>query len=166
MDSARIFFKIGEVAKLLEVKPSVLRFWETSFSMLTPEKGENGQRVYRRTDIETLMLIQDLLYNDGYSIDGARKKLRELRRQGLLKEMRESCAAKRGFRPQSDPQPGGAPSGAEAAGPAVPLEVMEQPVRATNEKQQVETERSVEISALITEVRSLQASLRRSPRSA
>jgi DNA-binding transcriptional MerR regulator len=148
LEAARIFFKIGEVANLLEVKPSVLRFWESSFSMLTPEKGENGQRVYRRTDIETLLLIQALLYDDGYSIEGARKKLRELRRQGQLKEAREACASKRGFRLPVNAEQSPVPVGAQAAGPAVPLEAY-----------------GGAIADLIDEVRGLQASLKRAPQS-
>lgn len=84
----RTFFRIGDVSDLVGVKPYVLRYWETEFPMITPEKSTTGQRVYRRTDVETLLLIKHLLYNERYSIEGARKRLRELRRDGQLKSFR------------------------------------------------------------------------------
>ncbi len=146
MDSSRIFFKIGDVAKLLDVKPSVLRFWEGEFPILVPEKGENGQRIYRRIDVETLFLIQSLLYEEGYSIEGARKRLRELRREGLLKSTREILAAKRGFRPEETVS---SSAGARAAGPQVPVDSFCE-------------EREV-LEHLIEDVRRMQDSLRKSP---
>lgn len=80
----RMFFRIGEVADLLGLKPYVLRFWESQFPGLAPQKSSAGQRVYRRTEVEMLVLIQHLLYSERYSIEGARKKLRDLRKQGKL----------------------------------------------------------------------------------
>ena len=67
---------IGEVASLLAVKPHVLRFWESRFSQLRPVKPANGRRYYRPEDIDTLKLIKTLLYEEGYTIDGARKLMR------------------------------------------------------------------------------------------
>ncbi|HTL12707.1 MAG TPA: MerR family transcriptional regulator [Bdellovibrionota bacterium] len=81
----RTFFRIGDVADLVGVKPYVLRYWESEFPMISPEKSTTGQRVYRRTDVETLLLIKHLLYQERYSIEGARKRLRELRRDGQLR---------------------------------------------------------------------------------
>src|SRR3989344_2222168 len=78
----RLFFRIGDVADLLEVKPYVLRYWETEFPFLSPNKSQSGQRIYRRVDVETLALIKHLLYHERYSIEGARKRDRELRREG------------------------------------------------------------------------------------
>jgi len=69
------FYKIGEVAKLLGVKPHVLRYWESEFPMLRPKKNPSGQRIYARDDIETIVEIQNLLYNERYTISGARQML-------------------------------------------------------------------------------------------
>lgn len=68
-------FKIGEVAKLLELEPYVLRYWETEFEQLTPSKTRSGQRVYESEDIEQLVRIRDLLYVEQYTIAGARRQL-------------------------------------------------------------------------------------------
>ena len=73
------FFRIGEVARLLGVKPYVLRYWETEFPMVAPRKSAHNQRVYRRSEVETLVLIKHLLYEEKYSIEGARKRVRKLR---------------------------------------------------------------------------------------
>ncbi len=72
---AKPFYKIGEVAKLLAVKPHVLRYWESEFPTLKPKKNPSGQRIYSRDDIETLVEIQNLLYNERYTISGARQML-------------------------------------------------------------------------------------------
>lgn len=69
------FFKIGEVAKLLGVKPHVLRYWESEFPSLKPKKNPSGQRLYAKTDIDTLVEIKNLLYIDCYTISGARQLL-------------------------------------------------------------------------------------------
>ena len=73
--AAKPFFKIGEVAKLLRVKPHVLRYWESEFPSLRPKKNPSGQRIYAKTDIEALVEIQKLLYNERYTISGARQML-------------------------------------------------------------------------------------------
>ena len=73
------YFKIGEVAKLAGVEPYVLRYWETEFkAALRPEKTRTNQRMYRRRDVEAVMQIKRLLYEQGYRIDGAKRRLREL----------------------------------------------------------------------------------------
>lgn len=69
------FLKIGEVAKLLEVKPHVLRYWESEFPSLKPKKNPSGQRIYAKADIEAIVEIQNLLYNQRYTISGAKKML-------------------------------------------------------------------------------------------
>ena len=69
------FFKIGEVARLVGVKPHVLRYWESEFPSLKPRKNPSGQRLYAKADIETLMEIRNLLYTDCYTITGARQLL-------------------------------------------------------------------------------------------
>ena len=71
----RLFFRIGDVSELAGVESYVLRFWETEFPMLAPKKAGNGQRQYRRKDVETVLEIKRLLYDEGYTIAGARKLL-------------------------------------------------------------------------------------------
>jgi len=69
----KLYFRIGEVAKLCEVPAYVLRFWESEFPQLKPHKGGTGQRLYRRRDVEMALRIKSLLYNEGYTIPGARQ---------------------------------------------------------------------------------------------
>mgnify|MGYP000465869641 CR=1 FL=1 len=78
----KLYFKIGEVAELAGVKPHVLRYWESEFGSFRPVKSKTNQRLYKRKDIELVLQLKELLYNQGYTISGARKKLRELARGG------------------------------------------------------------------------------------
>ena|ERR1041385_278250 len=71
----KLFFRIGEVCKIVDIEPFVLRFWETEFPNLAPEKSKSGQRIYKRKDIEMVLQIKELLYERGYTIAGARKHL-------------------------------------------------------------------------------------------
>jgi len=73
----KLYFKIGEVARLVGVKPYVLRYWESEFSVLRPGKTRSRHRLYRRKDVETLLEIRRLLYAEGYTIAGAKRRLRE-----------------------------------------------------------------------------------------
>ena len=82
----KIFFKIGEVCDIVDVQAHVLRYWETEFPQLSPQKNRSGQRSYRRRDVEIALRIKELLYVDEYTIAGARKKLQnELRESSRLK---------------------------------------------------------------------------------
>lgn len=72
----KLFFRIGEVAGLVGVEPHVLRYWEREFRTIRPTKSAKGQRVYSRKDVENLLRVRDLLYRDGFTIAGAKKKLR------------------------------------------------------------------------------------------
>ena len=74
------FFRIGEVSKILQVKPYVVRYWESEFKTVKPIRTSADQRLYRREDVEELLTIKILLYCDGFTIAGARNKLRELKR--------------------------------------------------------------------------------------
>jgi DNA-binding transcriptional MerR regulator len=76
----KLYFKIGEVAKLIGVKPYVLRYWETEFSVVRPGKTRSRHRLYRRRDVETLLEIRRLLYGERYTIEGAKRRLREVGR--------------------------------------------------------------------------------------
>ncbi len=73
----KLYFRIGEVARLLDLPPYVLRFWETEFPQMKPNKGGTGQRLYRRRDVEAVAEIRHLLYDEGYTIPGARQFLKE-----------------------------------------------------------------------------------------
>jgi DNA-binding transcriptional MerR regulator len=73
----KLYYKIGEVAKFTGIKTHVLRYWETEFSAIKPNKSRSNQRLYRKQDVETILYLKDLLYNQGFTIAGARKKLRE-----------------------------------------------------------------------------------------
>jgi len=71
----KLYFRIGEVSDLVETKPYVLRYWETEFPVLKPIKSRSGHRLYRRQDVETILEIRRLLYEQGFTIEGARKQL-------------------------------------------------------------------------------------------
>ena len=73
----KLYFRIGEVSKLSRLAAYVLRFWETEFPQLKPTKSSTGQRMYRRRDVENILLIKKLLYEEGYTIAGAREKLKQ-----------------------------------------------------------------------------------------
>ena len=86
----KLFFKIGEVCELAGVQAHVLRYWESEFPMLQPQKNRAGQRVYRKRDVEIALRIKDLLYEDQYTIAGAKKRLaNDLRTGGKLKIVSE-----------------------------------------------------------------------------
>jgi DNA-binding transcriptional MerR regulator len=71
----KLFYKIGEVAALTSLKPSVLRFWETEFAVLQPQKSRTGQRLYSNSDVAHIMEIKRLLYTERLTIEGARQKI-------------------------------------------------------------------------------------------
>ena len=82
----KLFFKIGEVCELAGVQAHVLRYWESEFPMLAPQKNRAGQRVYRKRDVEMALRIKELLYEDQYTIAGAKKRLtNDLRGGGKFK---------------------------------------------------------------------------------
>jgi DNA-binding transcriptional MerR regulator len=77
----KIYFKIGEVSEIVGVEPYVLRYWETEFDLLKPSKAPSKHRLYKKRDVELLLEIKRLLYSDGFTIEGARKKLKEARKE-------------------------------------------------------------------------------------
>jgi DNA-binding transcriptional MerR regulator len=77
----KIYFKIGEVSEIVGVEPYVLRYWETEFDLLKPSKAPSKHRLYKKRDVELLLEIKRLLYTDGFTIEGARKKLKEARKE-------------------------------------------------------------------------------------
>jgi len=72
------YYRIGEVAKITDVKPYVLRYWESEFHWMAPQKSRSQQRLYRKRDIDMILLIKKLLYEQRFTIAGARKKLRDM----------------------------------------------------------------------------------------
>src|SRR5262245_48716421 len=95
----KLFYRIGEVSQIVGVEPHVLRYWETEFRSIRPEKSRKGQRIYSRRDVETLLKVKELLYGHRYTIAGAKRKLRG-----------------DGVEPAGTSEP---PSGAQVGGPEV-----------------------------------------------
>jgi len=79
------YFSIGDVCQLTDLKPHVLRYWESQFRFLNPVKNRSGNRVYQRREIELIMLVKHLLYTEKFTIEGARKRIEQYRRTGVLK---------------------------------------------------------------------------------
>jgi DNA-binding transcriptional MerR regulator len=79
------FFSIGEVCALTDLKPHVLRYWESQFRFLNPAKNRSGNRVYKAREIELILLVKHLLYSEKYTIDGARQRVDQYRRTGELR---------------------------------------------------------------------------------
>ena len=78
LQDSKLYYRIGEVSQITGVKPYVLRYWESEFRLMTPQKSRSKQRLYRRKDIEAILHIKRLLYEERYTIAGARKQLRDL----------------------------------------------------------------------------------------
>jgi DNA-binding transcriptional MerR regulator len=79
------FYSIGEVCNLTELKPHVLRYWESQFRFLNPAKNRSGNRVYKGREVELIMLVKHLLYTEKFTIDGARQRIDQYRRTGELR---------------------------------------------------------------------------------
>jgi len=75
----KAYFRIGEVSKIVNVEPYVIRYWETEFKTLSPVRTKTAQRLYRRRDVEELLTIKNLLYSQRFTIDGAKKQLHKMR---------------------------------------------------------------------------------------
>lgn len=84
ISQSKVYYSISEVSKLLDIKPYVLRFWETEFPVLRPRTMRGGRRAYRKDDIKIVMMIQHLLYNERYTIEGAKKKLKEMNKNEIF----------------------------------------------------------------------------------
>src|SRR6195952_4809303 len=104
----RLYYKIGEACKALGIQPYVLRYWETEFPALTPSKSRSGQRVYSEKELEAIRRIKELLYEEGYTIAGAKKKLEVELAAGSLGGQ-PGWAGRPGTRPR--PPPGSSVSG-------------------------------------------------------
>lgn len=116
--SKKIFHKIGEVCEITKTEPYVLRYWESEFPFLAPEKNRAGQRIYTDEDIQTVLAIKRLLYEEGYTTAGARRKLELERREGPsggAAAAAESAPAPAPATPQPDAPQGVTEEAAEAA---------------------------------------------------
>jgi len=111
----KLYFRIGEVASLVGVEPHVLRYWEREFRTIRPTKSAKGQRVYSRRDVENLMRVRDLLYADGFTIAGAKKKLQRAERESLAPEAATVALAVPELSAHSHLPANGTTSGARAA---------------------------------------------------
>jgi DNA-binding transcriptional MerR regulator len=100
----KLYFRIGEVARLAGIKPYVLRFWETEFPALDPKKSGTGHRLYRRKNVQMVLEIKRLLYEKRYTIEGARKFLETRSKDAVPAQAAPTGVAKRS-RPASAPQP-------------------------------------------------------------
>lgn len=98
----KLFFRIGEVAGLVGVEPHVLRYWEREFRSIRPTKSAKGQRVYSRRDVENLLRVRDLLYRDGFTIAGAKKKLQ--RGDAASKDVIVAQTSSEAERPAASPE--------------------------------------------------------------
>ena len=86
-EPVREFFSMGDVCTLTDLKPHVLRYWESQFRFLHPAKNRSGNRVYQRREVELIMLVRQLLYTEKYTIDGARQKIDEYKKNGELRSV-------------------------------------------------------------------------------
>jgi DNA-binding transcriptional MerR regulator len=86
-ENERLYYSISEVCELTDLKPHVLRYWETAFPMLRPSKNQSGNRVYRPRDLELIRLIRRLLYEERFTVDGARQKIEDMRRTSGPEQM-------------------------------------------------------------------------------
>ena len=93
-DPVQEFFSIGEVCSLTDLRPHVLRYWETQFRALSPAKNRSGNRVYARREVELVLLVKHLLYTEKYTVDGARQKLDEHRRGRALRPAARQALAR------------------------------------------------------------------------
>lgn len=87
------FFSIGEVCALTDLKPHVLRYWESQFRFLSPSKNRSGNRVYKSREVELILLVKHLLYTEKFTIEGARQRLELFRKNGHLREAARHAAS-------------------------------------------------------------------------
>jgi DNA-binding transcriptional MerR regulator len=122
----KLFFKIGEVCELAGVQAHVLRYWETEFPMLAPQKNRSGQRTYRRRDVEMALRIKQLLYDEQYTIAGAKKKLANDSSRGVSHDVDALATPKPPTRSLQPPPSLAAKFGGSAAGAKAPAPSGEQ----------------------------------------
>lgn len=116
----KLYFRIGDVAQLCDLQAYVLRYWETEFPQLRPNKGGTGQRLYRKRDVELVLEIKRLLYAEGFTIAGARRLLAEKRTHGKLEDVEKNSPGKielarmQSAAPSDQPKPASVHASADA----------------------------------------------------
>ncbi|MDH4227950.1 MAG: MerR family transcriptional regulator [Deltaproteobacteria bacterium] len=83
----RLYFKIGEVSRITRVKPYILRYWESEFKIVSPQKTKGNQRMYKRADVELVLQIKKLLIEEKYTLEGAKKRIKEIRKEPAKPQM-------------------------------------------------------------------------------
>lgn len=129
MATKKLYFKIGEACKKVDIQPYVLRYWETEFPALSPNKSKSGQRVYSPEDLQVISRIKELLYEEGFTIAGAKKKLEAELKSGIkpprkpeaetLEEPEEKPEGKAAGKTKAKAKAAPAPSAEAPAGPVV-----------------------------------------------
>ncbi|HEV7785204.1 MAG TPA: MerR family transcriptional regulator [Thermoanaerobaculia bacterium] len=159
----RLYYKIGEACKALGIQPYVLRYWETEFPALTPSKSRSGQRVYSEKELEIIRRIKELLYDEGYTIAGAKKKLEVELASGPLGDDRDEAETTPGAKASSPAAPAAVPGKpAPARRPPAAPAVGEGPALDTGASKRIETLVSG-IEDALREAREIQALLRPKP---
>jgi DNA-binding transcriptional MerR regulator len=151
----RLYYKIGEACKTLGIQPYVLRYWETEFPALTPSKSRSGQRVYSEKELEIIRRIKELLYDEGYTIAGAKKKLEVELTSGALGEGRDEDEPTPAARA---PRPAAQPAAAESPVPIARQPAAASPSLDTSASKRIETLVSG-IEDALREARAIQALL-------
>ena len=158
----KIYFKIGEVCDLVGVQPHVLRYWETEFPMLSPQKNRSGQRSYRRRDVEMALRIKELLYDEMFTIAGAKKKLVSESREGVrLKVVHPEP------RPEPQPRPRHDDTPSLFEDDDLELDdIADEPVMQTDAPTSLDNEQQHAIRTLASQLLELREMLRQPPGSA
>ena len=158
----KIYFKIGEVCDLVGVQPHVLRYWETEFQMLSPQKNRSGQRSYRRRDVEMALRIKELLYDEMFTIAGAKKKLVSESREGVrLKVVHPEP------RPEPQPRPRHDDTPSLFEDDDLELDdIADEPVMQTDAPTSLDNEQQHAIRTLASQLLELREMLRQPPGSA
>lgn len=157
----RLYYKIGEACKTLGIQPYVLRYWETEFPALAPSKSRSGQRVYSEKELEIIRRIKELLYDEGYTIAGAKKKLEAELLSGTLGERAEVEADEAEAPEDTVPEP--PPAREEPPAPPLFAETAAAPALDTDAAERIQKLRSG-IEKALEEAREILALLSSHPR--
>lgn len=154
----KIFFKIGEVCDIVEVQAHVLRYWETEFPQLSPQKNRSGQRSYRRRDVEIALRIKELLYEDLYTIAGAKKRLQtEMRDSSRLKIVHSETSKQENYIREVKPEE---VEDSDLDATIIDLEIGEVEVKSESEIVELDEERQEALTSLTSQLLELREMLK------
>jgi len=125
----RLYYRIGQACKQVDIQPYVLRYWETEFTALSPDKSKSGQRVYSEEDLETIRRIKELLYDEGFTIAGAKKRLEAELESGRPQTRKASVATSPPAATDPNDESGGAPASVLDTAAKEQIETLRQGVR-------------------------------------